>query len=54
MPEALLIVQRAYELLSLDSKRIYCTITMDIKEGKMGRISQKIESIEQHIGKVQK
>lgn len=54
MPEALQIVQKAYELLSVDSKRIYCTITMDIKEGTMGRIAQKIESIERHIGPVQK
>lgn len=54
MPEALQIVQKAYDLLSPDSKRIYCTITMDIKEGTMGRMTQKIDSIERHIGSVQK
>lgn len=52
--EALSIVERAHEILSVHSKRIYCTITMDIKEGEMGRMTQKVESVEKHIGTVRK
>ncbi len=54
MPEALRMVQNAYDVLKDDSKRIYCTITMDIKEGEKGRMKEKIASIENKIGIVKK
>jgi len=50
--EAQEIVAKAYTLLAMDCKRVYCTITFDIREGKSGRINQKIQSIEEKIGPV--
>lgn len=46
------IVAQAYKLLQPDCKRVYCTVTFDIKEGKTGRMAQKIKSIENRIGEV--
>ena len=54
MPEALTLVEKAYNLLKVDSTRIYCTITMDIKEAESGRMIKKVASIEKRIGHVNK
>ncbi|PIE78386.1 MAG: hypothetical protein CSA15_08080 [Candidatus Delongbacteria bacterium] len=52
MSQALEIVQQAYDLLKSDSKRIYSSMNFDIREGKNNRLTQKIQSIENKIGKV--
>lgn len=54
MGEALNIVDKAYALLEPDSDRVYSTITFDIKKSELGRMKQKVDSIEEHIGKVEK
>ncbi len=54
MPEALKLLEKAYALLETDSDRVYSTVTFDIKKSKIGRITQKINSIEKHIGEVEK
>jgi uncharacterized protein (TIGR00106 family) len=52
--EALDIVNRSYKVLEPFSKRVYSTITLDIRKEKPDRLNQKIESIESKIGKVSK
>jgi uncharacterized protein (TIGR00106 family) len=54
MQEALSILQQAHDQLIPDCERIYCTVTMDIRKGKDNRMTKKIESVENHIGKVKK
>ncbi|MBI5217909.1 MAG: MTH1187 family thiamine-binding protein [Bacteroidia bacterium] len=52
LPEALAIVQKAYDILGPVSERIYSTINLDIRKNKSGRLVQKVQSVEQKIGKV--
>lgn len=48
--EALRVVERAYEQLE-GCERIYSTIKLDIREGKLGRLEGKIASLEEKIGR---
>jgi len=53
MPEALEIIQKAYDLLAPDCHRVYSSITMDIQTNKpIGRMEGKVKSIEDKIGEV--
>jgi len=52
LEEAQLIVNKAYALLQADCSRVYCTVTFDIRDGKTGRLQQKVASIEEKIGAV--
>lgn len=52
LPEALDIVNRSYDILSEDSKRVYSTMNIDIQKGKSNRLKTKVEAIENKIGKV--
>lgn len=53
LDEALGLVTRCTELLQKQgSQRVYASLKLDIREGASGRLQGKIESIEQHIGKV--
>ncbi|MCK5168772.1 MAG: MTH1187 family thiamine-binding protein [Bacteroidales bacterium] len=54
LEEALAIVNRSYQVLEPFSKRVYSTITIDIRKEKSDRLNQKIKSIESKIGKVNK
>lgn len=54
MPEALSILDKAYALLKADSERVYSTVTFDIKKSELGRMKQKVDAIEEHIGEVEK
>ncbi len=54
MEEALNIVNQSYKVLEPFAKRVYSTITLDIRKGKSDRLNQKIQSIESKIGKVNK
>ncbi len=54
MQEALAIVQKSYDILEPESDRIYATITMDIRKGRKNAMQQKIASIENKIGKINK
>jgi uncharacterized protein (TIGR00106 family) len=49
--DAFQIIQKAYEQLAPDCNRVYSTIKLDIQKGKMGRLKQKIESVEKKVGK---
>ena len=51
--DALAIVERAEQVLSeQDCRRIYSSIKLDIRAGKDGRLTGKIQSVEEKIGKV--
>jgi uncharacterized protein YqgV (UPF0045/DUF77 family) len=52
--EALTIVQKASDILSQHSDRIYSTIKFDIQKNKNNRLQGKIQSIENRIGNVNK
>ena len=52
MKNALKILEDAYETLEPDCSRIYSTVKFDIRKNKNNRMSQKIKSIEDKIGKV--
>ncbi|WP_372752300.1 MTH1187 family thiamine-binding protein [Labilibaculum sp.] len=54
LPEALALINRCYEVLEVDSDRVYCTMTMDIQKNKNNRLTRKVESIENKIGQVNK
>jgi len=54
LEEALAIVNQSYQILEPFSKRVYSTITIDIRKEKSDRLNQKIKSIESKIGKVNK
>lgn len=46
MKEALLIIEKAYEQLEPDCKRVYSSLKFDIRKGRSGRLKQKIASVE--------
>lgn len=52
LEEAQSVVDKAFALLKHDCSRVYCTVTFDIRDGKTGRMKQKIASIEDKIGPV--
>ena len=52
LEDAQAMVAKAYSLLKEDCTRVYCTVTFDIRDGKTGRMQNKIASIEEKIGKV--
>jgi uncharacterized protein (TIGR00106 family) len=49
--DALQVVDAAYRELEPDCSRVYSTIKLDIRKGKSGRLTQKIESVEKKVGK---
>ena len=49
--EALKVVADAYRELDPDCGRVYATVKLDIRKGKGGRISGKIESVEKKLGR---
>lgn len=54
MPQALAIVQQAYEVLEPDCDRVYSSLKFDIRKGKTACMQQKISSVEEKIGEVKK
>ncbi len=52
LPQALSIIEEAYEKLAPDCRRVYATVKFDIREGVTNRMEGKIASIEEKIGKV--
>lgn len=54
MAEALLVVQKSYDVLEPDCDRVYSSIKFDVRKGKSDRMVQKIESVENVIGEVKK
>jgi uncharacterized protein (TIGR00106 family) len=54
MKEALDIIQKASDILSESSERIYSSVKFDIQKNKNNRLKTKIQSIENKIGNVNK
>lgn len=54
LAEALNIVNESYKVLEPLSKRVYSTLTIDIRKEKSNRLEQKIQSVESRIGPVSK
>ncbi len=52
--EALDLVKNCYKLLEPDCKRVYSTLTFDIRQGKENRIKNKITSIDDKINRMRK
>jgi len=45
------VVQQCYERMRADCPRITCSIKIDAREGKSGRLAGKIASIEERLGR---
>jgi uncharacterized protein (TIGR00106 family) len=54
MQEALSVVQKAHDILAENSERIYSSLKMDIRKNKSNRLKEKIESVENKIGRIEK
>lgn len=54
MPEALAVVEQAYAVLAPDCDRVYSSLKLDIRKGKSNCMANKLRSIEDKIGEVQK
>jgi uncharacterized protein (TIGR00106 family) len=51
LEDAFTIVEKAYAQLEPDCGRVYSTIKLDIRQGKTGRLQQKVASVEKKVGK---
>ena len=51
LEDALKIIKKAYKQLEKDCNRVYSTMKLDIRKGNMGRLKQKIDSVEKKVGK---
>ena len=49
LDEALGIVKKAYQVLEPDCNRVYSSLKIDIRKGSVGRMKQKLESVEKHL-----
>ena len=47
--EGLTLIDEAYKILEEDCDRVYVTINIDIRKGKLGRMDSKIRSIEEKL-----
>jgi uncharacterized protein YqgV (UPF0045/DUF77 family) len=45
------VIEQCYEALAKDCNRITCTVKMDWRKGRSGRIEQKVKSVEQKLGR---
>lgn len=49
LPEALEVINEAYKILEEDCDRVYISVNIDIRKGKMGRMDSKISSVENKL-----
>ncbi len=49
--EVMDVVRKCYEKMKSDCKRITCSIKIDYREGKAGRLDSKVASVESKLGK---
>jgi len=50
--ESLDLIEKAYAQLEPDCERVYSSLKFDIRKGALGRMQQKVQSIQSHIGEV--
>jgi uncharacterized protein (TIGR00106 family) len=49
LKEALSVIESAYKELEPDCERVYVTVNLDIRKGDMGRIVNKVKSVEDKL-----
>jgi uncharacterized protein (TIGR00106 family) len=49
--EVMAVVQKCFEALSVDCKRIECSMKMDYRHGQTNRLQGKIASVEEKLGR---
>ena len=49
--EVMSVVKKCYETMSSDCKRITCSLKIDYREGKKGRLASKMASVEDKLGR---
>jgi uncharacterized protein (TIGR00106 family) len=49
--EVMCVVKECYETMRSDCKRITCSVKIDYREGKNGRLESKMASVENKLGK---
>lgn len=49
LSEALALINEAYEILAEDCERVYVSVNIDIRKGKIGRMASKVQSIEDKL-----
>ncbi|MFQ5429339.1 MAG: MTH1187 family thiamine-binding protein [Phycisphaerae bacterium] len=49
--QVMAVIRRCYERMAQDCERITCSIKIDARRGPAGRLTSKIEKIEQHLGR---
>jgi uncharacterized protein (TIGR00106 family) len=49
--EALLVINNAYKELQKDCGRVYSSIKIDWREGPVGRLDKKVNSVEEKLGR---
>ena len=49
--EVFAVVKQCYEAMSVDCDRITCTIKVDARKGAQGRLTGKVRSVEQKLGR---
>src|SRR4051812_42981546 len=50
-PAVMAVIQQCYEALASDSNRIACTVKTDWRRGQSSRLTSKITSVEQKLGR---
>lgn len=50
-PDVMAVSQKCYEELAKDSNRIACTVKMDWRKGREGRLESKVETVEKTLGR---
>ena len=44
------VVRRSFEAMAADCSRIECSLTLDYRKGRRGRLQAKVASVEQKLG----
>lgn len=52
--EALQVVRQCFEAMAVDCERIECSIKIDYRKGRTGRLDGKVASVEQKLGRTVK
>jgi uncharacterized protein (TIGR00106 family) len=50
-PAVMAVIQQCYEALAKDSNRIACTVKMDWRRGRSGRLESKVETVQKVVGR---
>lgn len=51
LPEVLALMQQCIELMSQCSDRVTCSAKLDYRKDRSGRLKEKIERVESHLGR---